>query len=337
MSTTGTALTISRPESTAIARAAASPVDFPGLYQMAEALVPTGFLPDHIRNAGQACAIILAGQELGMQPMRALRSLQMVKGKVVESADSQLARFKSDGGRAQFVELSETRAELKLRHPNGDEHTESFTIEDAKRAGLAGPGSMYAKYPKAMIRSRVITAGLKSLGWEGGAGVYDPEEAAAFSAAPAPSQSATARRAEPEHDIGDAPDAEEMTLEQASAFPFPFQRGKPPHGKPMGSLDSAMLQQVASWITDKRAERGEPTWHADTMEAIALILDDREKDQTTLPLETSADAASAAPAPRAERLDVPKGGRVADALEPNARADHGTATSPNADDADVPF
>lgn len=142
---------------------------------LAEVLVPTGFLPDHIKTPGQAAAIILTGRELGMQPMRALRSLTMVKGKVVENADSQLARFKSDGGRATFTHLDETKAVLVLRHPNGDEHTETFTAEDAKRAGLLGNPS-WQKFPKPMMRSRVITAGLKSVGWEGGAGTYDPDE-----------------------------------------------------------------------------------------------------------------------------------------------------------------
>jgi hypothetical protein len=41
---------------------------------------------------------------------------------------------------------------------------------------------MFLKYPRAMLRSRVITAGLKSVGWEGGAGNYDPSEMIAFSA-----------------------------------------------------------------------------------------------------------------------------------------------------------
>jgi hypothetical protein len=168
-----------QPERGAIQRS--GDVDFGNLMALATQLVPTGMLPEHIKTPGQALAIILTGRELGMAPMRALRSLAMVKGKVVESADSQLARFKADGGRAQFRTLTEREAVLWLRHPNGDEHVEPFTFEDAERAGLTKPGrsgepSMYTKYPRAMLRSRAITAGLKSLGWEGGVGAYDPEE-----------------------------------------------------------------------------------------------------------------------------------------------------------------
>ena len=70
--------------------------DLPALFELSKHLVESGFLPEHIEKPGQAVAIILAGRELGMPPMRALRALTMVKGKVVESADSQLARFKAE-------------------------------------------------------------------------------------------------------------------------------------------------------------------------------------------------------------------------------------------------
>lgn len=154
---------------------------FREMLDMGNDLVRTGFLPKHVRDGAQAAAIILAGRELGMAPMRAFRSLQMVEGKIVESADSQLGRFKAAGGRAVFKELSTTRAELHLRHPNGDEHVEIFTMEDAERASLTRPSrngepSNYVKHPKPMLRSRCITAGLKSLGWDGAVDIYDADE-----------------------------------------------------------------------------------------------------------------------------------------------------------------
>jgi hypothetical protein len=156
---------------------------FDSLVSMGDALRRTGFLPSHIKDGVSFAAIVLMGRELGMGTMAACRKLQVIKGTVTERADSQLARFKSCGGRAQFKELSEGKAVLWLKHPNGDEHTETFTIEDAKRAGLASNDN-YAKHPKAMLRSRAITAGLKSIGWEGAVGIYDPDEIA-VSEAPA--------------------------------------------------------------------------------------------------------------------------------------------------------
>lgn len=169
-------------------------VSFADLVAFGEQLVRTGFLPEHIHTGPQFAAIVMTGRELGMTPMRAARSLSMVKGKVTENADSQLARFKASGGRATFVHLDNQKAVLELVHPNGDKHTETWTAEDVKTAGLAG--GMFAKYPKAMLRSRVITAGLKSVGWDGAVGTYDPDELAG---------------------IADEPRAEKVVVDEAKA------------------------------------------------------------------------------------------------------------------------
>ena len=149
-------------------------VTFAVLVAMGDQLSRTGFLPEHIKTGPQFAAIVMTGKEMGMPPMRAIRSFYLVKGKVMEDAASQLARFKNNGGRATFDVLDDTRAVLTLTHPNGDKHTETWTIDDAKKAGLLN--GMVGKFPKAMLRSRVITAGLKSLGWEGAVGTYDPSE-----------------------------------------------------------------------------------------------------------------------------------------------------------------
>ena len=148
---------------------------FGQLVSMGSSLLKTGFLPAHIKSGEAFAAIVLMGREMGMSTMAACRKLQCIKGTVTERADSQLARFKSDGGRARFEALDETKAVLWVRHPNGDEHTETFTMADAERAGL-GSNDNYKRHPKAMLRSRAITAALKSVGWEGAVGLYDPDE-----------------------------------------------------------------------------------------------------------------------------------------------------------------
>jgi len=154
---------------------AAPEASFGQLVAMGVSLRKTGFLPAHIKSGEDFAAIVLIGRELGMSTMAACRHLRCIKGTVTEAADSQLARYKTAGGRARFEHLDDTKAVLWLRHPNGDEHTETFTMEDAQRAGL-GSNDNYKKHPKAMLRSRAITAGLKSIGWDGAVGLYDPEE-----------------------------------------------------------------------------------------------------------------------------------------------------------------
>ena len=172
---------IAQPKPAALTETGSDAAQFSALVAMGDQLRKTGFLPAHIKDGVAFAAIVLMGREMGMGTMAACRKLQVIKGTVTERADSQLARFKTAGGRATFKELSESKAVLLLKHPNGDEHTETFTIEDAKRAGLASNDN-YAKHPKAMLRSRAITAGLKSVGWEGAVGIYDPDEVSDYPA-----------------------------------------------------------------------------------------------------------------------------------------------------------
>jgi len=167
-------------------------LDLDALLRIADMVVPSGLLPKHVRSPGQFLAIALAGRELGMPIMRSLRSLMLVEGKVQEAADSQLSRFKKEGGHAKWLKLTDREAELWLRHPNGDEHTQPWTWADAERAKLTRKDN-WQNHPQAMLRSRCITAGLKALGWEGGVGAYDPDEVAEF----APPETKTPAQAAP--------------------------------------------------------------------------------------------------------------------------------------------
>jgi len=272
-----TALVTTPRRAVATTDAALPELSFAAMMQMGQALVGTGFLPDHIKNGPQAAAIILAGRELGMEPMRALRSLSLVKGKITEAADSQLARFKSDGGRAVFSELSETAAVLSLTHPNGDKHTETFTLDDARKAGLLSSG-MYAKFPKAMLRSRAITAALKSIGWEGGSGVYDPSELASdpttepAPSVPIPPYASTAYAVEGSaYTAGpDAPAARfGMTLEQAENVMV----GKGEKRVRLGDTRTERLKSLEEYY----AERGDES----RLSAVQIVLASREDEDQT--------------------------------------------------------
>lgn len=160
------------------------------MMHIADLLAKSGFLPRKLDSAGKVLAVILTGRELGLPPMLSTRCIKLMKdtGLPIVAADVILGTFKRNGGRAQFKVLTDKHAELWLKHPNGDQHVEVYTIEDARRAGLLEKSggrddngrelpNNWLKHPKAMLRSRCITAGLKSLGYEPAAGVYSPDEA----------------------------------------------------------------------------------------------------------------------------------------------------------------
>jgi hypothetical protein len=138
-------------------------------------LVKSGFLPAHIKNPDQVKTIVLAGSELGLQPMQSLRSIVLVQGKVSMSAELILSLLKRAGVKHTWVRSDETGAVLKLER-NGEEHTETFTIDDAKRAGLTS-NPTWIKYPKAMCRARAVSAGARAFAPDVTLGIYETSEA----------------------------------------------------------------------------------------------------------------------------------------------------------------
>jgi len=152
--------------------AVTGPLNWADELRGAGALLKSGLVPREIKTPEAALFIILTGRDLGMSPVQSLRSIRVIQGKVEVAADAQLGRFHSSGGRSRWVELTDKLARLELTAPwSTSPHTETFSIEDAQRAGLAS-GDNWRKYPKAMLRSRAITAGLKSIGFDATAGMY---------------------------------------------------------------------------------------------------------------------------------------------------------------------
>lgn len=146
-------------------------VDWSREIEGAKVLYASGLLPSSIKTAQQALYVILTGRDLGLSPVQSLRSINVIQGKIEVAADMQLALFHRHGGRSHWAELTNDRAVLVLAAPwLTESHTETFTMEDAKRAGLSGDN--WRKYPKAMLRSRAITAGMKSAGFDVLAGAY---------------------------------------------------------------------------------------------------------------------------------------------------------------------
>ncbi len=81
------------------------------------------------------------------------------------------------------------------------------------------------------------------------------------------------------------------TVAWALAYPFPFQKGKATHGRPMGEFSTEHLVSTGEWIVAQQKTKGDETWHNDTLHAVHLILSDREKADETHAAKLAADDA----------------------------------------------
>lgn len=151
------------------------PVTMDGMLKQAAALVKSGLLPPDIKTAEAALAVMLTGRELGIPPMQAFRSIYIVKGRPTLSAQLMGAMILKAGHSYQAVMATNEACSIKFTRRGGAVYTHTFTLADAKTAGLAS-GDTWAKYPKAMLFSRCMSAGARIAMPDVIAGMYTPEE-----------------------------------------------------------------------------------------------------------------------------------------------------------------
>lgn len=131
-----------------------------------------------VHSAAQAVVKIIAGKELGLTPFVAMSGLNIISGKLTMTANLMASAVKSSGKYDyKILKHDEKICEIAF-FENGKQNGEpvSFSMEDAKRAGLSGTN--WTKYPKNMLFARAISNGVK---WKcpdlfSGAAVYDPDE-----------------------------------------------------------------------------------------------------------------------------------------------------------------
>lgn len=150
---------------------------FDGQLRFAAALVKSGFLPPHLKTPEQALVVVLTGKELGLSPMQSIRSIAVVSGKVVLSADLILALLGRAGVKHQWIETTDTKATIRLSRDGYEPYTHSFTIEEAERAGLMS-NQVWRKYAPAMLRARCISASARAYAPDVAMGMYETSEMA---------------------------------------------------------------------------------------------------------------------------------------------------------------
>lgn len=160
------------------------PID--DLVSVAEKLAPSSMLPEKLRNKPHdVLAIVMAGRELGLQPWASIRMLSIIEGRPILSADGMVGLIRGSGKCADWtmVESTDKIATFETTRKDGKPQRLSFTIEEAKTAGLLSK-SNWKNFPAAMLRARAQAALARMVYQDVLAGIYSDDEAAEFSRAP---------------------------------------------------------------------------------------------------------------------------------------------------------
>jgi hypothetical protein len=150
-----------------------------------------------VKSPEEALSLMLIAQAEGRHPASAANDYNIIQGRPAKKADAMLRDFLSAGGKVQWISLDDKRAEATFSHPAGGTVTIAWDIERAKRAALSGK-DMWAKYPRQMLRSRVVSEGIRTVFPGATSGMYVPEEVQDYRAEALPAQiTVTEQLAEP--------------------------------------------------------------------------------------------------------------------------------------------
>jgi hypothetical protein len=108
-----------------------------------------------------ALMILLTGRDLGLTASQSFRAIYVVSGKPVVSSDAMVAAIRRSGLCASWrvIESTVERCTIEtLRQGESEPERETFTLDDAKRAGL-DRRDVWRAYPRDMLRHRAA-AGL---------------------------------------------------------------------------------------------------------------------------------------------------------------------------------
>lgn len=154
---------------------ALEPRNFDEGMRLAQVVVKAGMFG--VKNEADAFMRIATGMGLGLSAYQSLRGIFVINGKPGISADLMhaLCLQSPDCEHFEQVSTSPTKATFSAKRKGGKRTELSFTIEEAKQAGLLN-NPQYAKYPARMLEARCKAALARLVFPERMHGLYTPEE-----------------------------------------------------------------------------------------------------------------------------------------------------------------
>ena len=141
--------------------------------RVASAIVKSGFWGNVEPNA--VLTLCFLAEAEGHHPAVVYRDYHILQGRPAKKAEAILRDFVEAGGKVKWHALDDKCADATFTHPSGEARIE-WTIDRANKAGLKSP--MWSKYPRQMLRSRVVSEGVRTVYPGATSGLYEEGEVA---------------------------------------------------------------------------------------------------------------------------------------------------------------
>ena len=170
------------------------PTTFQEAWQIAEALASSDLVPRDYK--GKPANILVAmqmGAELGLAPMQSVQGIAVIGGRPAAFSDTQLALVRASGLLENINEFAEGGvATCEVTRKGETPTVRTFSIEDAKVAGIWGRPGPWSQYPKRMLQMRARAFALRDTFPDVLKGLHVAEEVQDYTEN-APSQAPAAR------------------------------------------------------------------------------------------------------------------------------------------------
>lgn len=153
------------------------PIGFDDVWRMAQAVAKSQLFG--MKAPEQAFALMMLAQAEGLHPMIAARDYDIIQGRPSKKAEAMLRDFQRSGGKVEWHELTDTKADATFSHPQGGAFRCDWDLARAKKAGLGGKDN-WQKFPRQMLRARCVSEGCKTVFPSSTSGMYTPEEVQDF-------------------------------------------------------------------------------------------------------------------------------------------------------------
>jgi hypothetical protein len=128
------------------------------VFRLGELIAQSGLAPNGLQTPQAITVVLLKGLEIGMPPMAAMECFGVINGKACIYGDGIPALLWSRG-----FDIEETEAQgdgdvrkavCTITRPNGKKVTRSFSVKQAKEAGLLSKTGPWKLYPDRMLTMR---------------------------------------------------------------------------------------------------------------------------------------------------------------------------------------
>lgn len=142
-----------------------SPQTFDQALTFSKYLADSDLVPKDFKGRpGNCLAAIQWGAELGLKPLQAMQNLAVINGRPALWGDAVIALARSSPLCEYVVETDDgSTATCKVKRRGEPEQVRTFSMDDARAAGLAGKQGPWTQYPRRMRQMRARAFALRDV------------------------------------------------------------------------------------------------------------------------------------------------------------------------------